>query len=147
MPQIPTLWYFDTSVTYPLWFHRIKFVVIPHVLYDCNICEILLYNRHELINGCSPLGEQLLWNRSIAVDDLATQGTRASVAIALTWFGQNILVPAPEALINCLFPLQPVNQQPSTACPRSSRWKDAPLSRVTSRSWFVVAVSAPKSSQ
>ena len=41
----------------PPWFRRVKLVVMPHVLYNSNICEILLYNRqlvvitHELIYG------------------------------------------------------------------------------------------------
>ena len=58
MLHLPALWYFDTSVTYPQWFCRVKFVVKPpRFVYDTsNICEILLYNRqwvaitHELIS-------------------------------------------------------------------------------------------------
>ena len=49
MPHIPALWYLNTSVTYPQWFRRVKFVVTPHVLYSSYICEILLFKRHLVV--------------------------------------------------------------------------------------------------
>ena len=36
------LWYSGILVTYPHRFRRVKFVIIPHVLYSSNISEILL---------------------------------------------------------------------------------------------------------
>ena len=44
MLHIPALWYFDISITYPKGLHRVKFV-----LYNSNICEILLYNRRLVL--------------------------------------------------------------------------------------------------
>ena len=51
MLHIPAYWCFDLSVTYPQGFHKVKFVIIPHVLYKINICEILSYNRQSLVLG------------------------------------------------------------------------------------------------
>ena len=66
---------FDTSIIFPQLFCRVKFVMMPPVLYSRNICEILLYNWQlvvatcELISicclSCWPLGEKSLWNRTI----------------------------------------------------------------------------------
>ena len=47
--HIPALCNFDTSVLYPQWFRRIKFVIIPHVLYSSHINEIFLYNRQVIV--------------------------------------------------------------------------------------------------
>ena len=44
MLHIPVLWYFDTSVIYPQWFRRVKFVIIPPRLHCSIIWEISLYN-------------------------------------------------------------------------------------------------------
>ena len=44
MLYIPTMWYYDISVTYFAGFQSVKFVIIPHVLFSKNFCEILLYN-------------------------------------------------------------------------------------------------------
>ena len=38
------MWYYDISVTYFAGFQSVKFVIIPHVLFSKNFCEILLYN-------------------------------------------------------------------------------------------------------
>ena len=74
MLHIPTLWYFDTSVTYSQWFRRAKLVVIPprFVLqqYLWNIAIHPAVGCHNSwanlrCSGCVPLGEKLLWNRSI----------------------------------------------------------------------------------
>ena len=40
---------FDVSVTYPQGFHRLKFVIIPRVLYSSNIYEILLYDWQSVV--------------------------------------------------------------------------------------------------
>ena len=74
MLHIPALWYFGTSVTYPPRFHRVKLVVIPPRFiwqqYLWNIAIQLAvgcYNSWANLrcSGCYPLGEKLLWNRSI----------------------------------------------------------------------------------
>ena len=66
MLHIPASWYFDTSVTYPQWFRRVKFVVISprfvQPLYLWNIAIQLAvdcYNSWANLrcSGCSPLGE------------------------------------------------------------------------------------------
>ena len=76
MPHIPALWYFDTSVTYPQWFRRVKVVVIPPCFawqqYLWNIAiqpAVGCYNSWVNLRcwGCLPLGERLLWNRYVAV--------------------------------------------------------------------------------
>ena len=75
MLHIPALWYFGTSVTYPPWLRRVKLVVIPPRFlkqqYLWNIAIQLAvgcYNSWANLwcSGCYPLGEKLLWNRSIA---------------------------------------------------------------------------------
>ena len=74
MLHIPTLRYFDTSVTYPQWFRRVKFVLIPprfvQQQYLWNIAiqpAVGCYNSWANIqrSGCSPLGEISLWNGTI----------------------------------------------------------------------------------
>ena len=66
MLHIPALWYFDTSVTYPQWFRRVKFVLIPprfvQQQYLLNIViqpAVGCYNWWANIqcSGLSPLGE------------------------------------------------------------------------------------------
>ena len=77
MLHIPALWYFDTSVTYPRWFRRVKFVVIPprFVLqqYLWNIViqpTVGCYNSWANLrcSSCSPLEEKSLWTGTIIVD-------------------------------------------------------------------------------
>ena len=74
------LWYFDTSVTYPQWFRKVKFVVklLRFVKQQClwNIAIKMTdgcYNSWANLgcSDCSPLGEKILWNRSITVKMLA----------------------------------------------------------------------------
>ena len=74
MLHIPTLRYFDTSVTYPQWFRRVKFVLIPprfvQQQYLGNIAiqpAVGCYNSwaNTQCSGCSPLGEISLWNGTI----------------------------------------------------------------------------------
>ena len=66
MPHIPALWYFDTCVTYPQWFRRVKFVVItPRFVLHQYLWNIAIqpavkgYNSWANLgcSGCSPLGE------------------------------------------------------------------------------------------
>ena len=72
--HIPALWYFGTSVIYPPWFRIVKLVVIPprfiQQQYLWNIAiqpAVGCYNPWANLrcSGCYPLGEKLLWNRSI----------------------------------------------------------------------------------
>ena len=72
--HIPALWYFGTSSIYPPWFHRVKSVVIPlHFILQQYLWNIAIqpavgcYNSWANLwcSGCYPLGEKLLWNRSI----------------------------------------------------------------------------------
>ena len=65
MPHIPALWYFDTSVTYPQWFRRVKYVVIPpRFLSQQYLWNIAIHPAVGCFNswansrcsGCSPLG-------------------------------------------------------------------------------------------
>ena len=74
MSHIPALWYFDTSDTYSQWFRTVKFVVIPPLLVKQQyLWSIAIQSAFGCYNtwtnlqcsGCSPLGEKLLWNRSI----------------------------------------------------------------------------------
>ena len=74
MLHIHALWYFDTPVTYPQWFRRVKFVLIPprfiQQQYLWNIAiepAVGCYNSWANIrcSGCSPLGEISLWNGTI----------------------------------------------------------------------------------
>ena len=74
MLHIPALWHFGTSVTYPPWFRRVKLVVIPpcfvyqQYLWNIPIQQaVVCYNPWANLrcSGCYPLGEKLLWNRSI----------------------------------------------------------------------------------
>ena len=74
MLHIPALWYFDTPVTYPQWFRRVKFVLIPPRLiqqqYLWNIAiqpAAGCYNSWANIrcSGCSPLWEISFWNGTI----------------------------------------------------------------------------------
>ena len=75
MLHIPALWYFDTSITCPQWFRRVKFVLIPprfvqqQYLWNIAIqpavgCYISWANIR--CSGCSPLGEISLWNGTIS---------------------------------------------------------------------------------
>ena len=82
------LWYFDSSVTYPQWVRRVKFVVVPPRFalqqYLWNIAmqpTVGCYNSwaNSRCSGCSLLGEQLLWNRSIAVYHKVTKTTTGSL--------------------------------------------------------------------
>ena len=77
MPHIPALWYFDTSVTW--WFCRVKLVVMPprfaYQQYLWNIAiqpTVGCYNSWANLrcSGCSPLGENLLWNSSITPHEI-----------------------------------------------------------------------------
>ena len=72
MLHIPALWYFGTSVTYPPWFRRVKLVVIPpRFIWQQYLWNIVIqptvgcYNSWANLRSCYPLGEKLLWNRSI----------------------------------------------------------------------------------
>ena len=51
MLHITTLGYSDTSVIYSKYF-VVKFVLIPHVLYSNDICEILLYKPQLAVITC-----------------------------------------------------------------------------------------------
>ena len=68
MLHLPALWCFDTSVTYPQLFRRVKFVVIP----PCFVWQQYLWNiaiqsalgckspwANLRCSSCSPLGENL----------------------------------------------------------------------------------------
>ena len=68
MLHLPALWHFDTSVTYPQWFRRVKFVVIPPRFvkqqYLWNIAiqpAVGCYNwwTNLRCSSCSPLGEKI----------------------------------------------------------------------------------------
>ena len=74
MPHIPALLYFDNSAIYPQWFHRVKFVVISSRFVErqslWNIAILRAVGCHNSwahlqCSYCLPLGEKLLWNRSI----------------------------------------------------------------------------------
>ena len=80
MLHIPTLCYFDTSVSYPQWFLRIKFVLIPprfvQQQYLWNIVIQLAvgcYNSwaYARCSDCSSLGEISLWNGTVTLMMLA----------------------------------------------------------------------------
>ena len=58
MLHIPALWYFGTSVTYPM---------ASHSQISCNtptFCIAAIFVKYCYTTG-SPLGEKLMWNRSI----------------------------------------------------------------------------------
>ena len=75
--KMPALWYFDTLVTYRQWFCGVKLVAIPpHFVRQQYLWNIAIqtavgcYNSWANVrcSGCSPLGEKLLWNRTIGYD-------------------------------------------------------------------------------
>ena len=96
MLYIPTMWYYDISVTYFAGFQSVKFVIIPHVLFSKNFCEILLYNpplvvltygAYSALNSCETgdidrhAQEQIrrkTWGNSQELSDLFPQ-------LAQTW--------------------------------------------------------------
>ena len=79
---------------YPKWFRRVKFVVIPPCIvlqqYLWNIAiqpAVGCYNSWANLwcSGCSPLGEKLLWNRTI-------DSQRADVmALGFYWWHDNMV--------------------------------------------------------
>ena len=73
----PSLWYFDTSVTYPQWCRGVKFVIIPpHFVWQQYLWNVAIpqavgcYNLWANIccSDCSSQGQKLLWNRTILRD-------------------------------------------------------------------------------
>ena len=92
--HIPALWYFGTSVTYPPWFRRVKLVVIPlrfikqHFLWNIAIqLAVGCYNSWANLrcSGCYPLGEKLLWNRSMGA--MASQITSLIIVYSTVYSG------------------------------------------------------------
>ena len=76
MLHLPTLWYFGTSVTYPHFYRRVKFVVIPpRFVYQQYLWNIAIQPAvgwyHSWANwrcsSCSPLGERTLWNGTMPI--------------------------------------------------------------------------------
>ena len=75
----PAFWYFDTSVMCPRRFRRVKFVIIPRVLYSSsNICEVLLYNRQLIA---------MMYELIYAVQTAHGEG---KINLRLIYFSQNV---------------------------------------------------------